>query len=110
MSQDKRIGEPWVFEPHGMFGRTAPDGDRFPFGYISTDDPRRPIFQLDTILDFPLDELREAALLMASAYDLMAALKEIVDIVEMCERNGTILPIPLTDARAAIAKAKGGAT
>jgi hypothetical protein len=107
MSEEKLSRGPWAFEPHGMFGRTTPDGDRFPFGYISTDDPRRPIFQLDTILDFPLDELREVARMMAAAPELLAALKGIVEIVEMCERNGTTLPIPLADARAAITAAEG---
>ena len=106
MSQDKRIGGPWVFEPHGMYGRTDLDGDTF--GWISTDDPRRPIFQLDTFLDFPLDELRETALLMASAYDLMAALEAIsLQVLQgpVIERDDCI-----TQARAAIAKAKGGAS
>jgi hypothetical protein len=39
--------------------------------------------------------------------ELEAALSEVVSIVEMCERNGTTLPIPLASARAAIAKATG---
>ena len=74
-----------IFEPHGGYGSGLSDtgtiikasnprrGEPFPFGYISTRHPQ-PIFQLDTVLKGPEDELQALALQMAAAPDLVEAL------------------------------------
>jgi len=75
MSAVDDLSGPWVFEPHRGYGGEI-DGEAMPFGYISTSNPRLPIFELDTPLAFPPAELVACALKMAAAHDLYEALKK----------------------------------
>jgi hypothetical protein len=63
----------WIFEPHNGYGGEDPDGEPWPFGYVSTN-KHTPIFELSPILDFKFDELLANARLIAAAPDLYAAL------------------------------------
>ena len=61
---------PWIFEPHNLAG-TEFEGERMPFGFISTDFPS-PLFTVDNILAIDPDELDANARIMAMAPDLAA--------------------------------------
>jgi hypothetical protein len=79
------LSGPLQFEPHGGFGSKDADGDRYPFGYISTAPTPRPIFELGVILGFAPDELVVLAKRMAAANVLVDAL---VNLLDRVERNG----------------------
>jgi len=104
MSESKKQTEgAWVFEPHTGFGRIAPDGEPWPFGYISTDSPRAPIFALSPVFVIDYAEMVDAARKMAAANELFAALKE----VHWREKALPSLPERVRDQiEAAIAKAE----
>ena len=67
-----------VFEPHNGFGGDF-CGEEFPFGYISHESPRMPIFELDVIVGDDFEMMHATAEKMARAYnvhdDMLAALK-----------------------------------
>ena len=67
-----------IFEPHNLYGERDPDGNAWPFGYISNEDtPNKvplPIFELAAMFA-SRDTLTQTAQLMAAAPDLLAALK-----------------------------------
>ena len=74
-----------IFEPHGLVGFDAKEylddaeAPPFPFGYISVDRPRVPIFELTAVLEFNAEELRAIALKSAAANELYDALVAAVD-------------------------------
>jgi hypothetical protein len=92
-----------IFEPHNGFGSRDPDGDLWPFGYISNDLRHMPIFELTPILLISIEELTATAIRMAAADELLAALEGLLEAVGGEESTD----IWCRDARAAIAKAKG---
>ena len=121
----KHTPGPWVFEPHGGFGANDPDGNPWPFGYISTSHPS-PIFQLDVILGWPSDELTANARLISAAPDLLAvaiallqsnhaaviAIAECVEFdtaLEIATKGSQRFNELLEPLRAAVAKATGDA-
>lgn len=72
---DKKVAEgPWIFEPHGGYGSDDPDGEPWPFGFVSTAGAPAPIFMLSPILGFGANLLEAAARRMVAAPDLIAAL------------------------------------
>lgn len=101
---------PWRFEAHQGYPGIDPDGQKWPFGYITG---RQPIFELNVFLEYPADELRAAANAMAAAPDTMAALRELLDLyvgLVNCGDCGFWDPekeAEVIAARAAIAKAEG---
>jgi len=76
----------WVFKRHSGFGERDPDGELWPFGYISSLPQPLPIFQLDVIIDRPRDELtgRENASPRDpnSPHELLVAAVEAIDKAE----------------------------
>lgn len=68
-----------IFEPHNGFGGNDPNGEPWPFGYISTSHPT-PLFELRHVLEIPEDELRKYAELFVHSVNsrarLIQALKE----------------------------------
>lgn len=97
-----------IFEPHNLFGTKDPEGEPWPFGYISeADTPNRvssPIFELSPVLGTPELWAKTAAKL-ASVDDLLAALKEISE-----EAGYGVQWRMRAIARKAIAKAQSDAT
>lgn len=90
------------FEPHNGYGTNDPDGDPFPFGYISTAPAPLPIFELNVFLDYPEEALRNLCLAMAAAPDMLRVLKYLHD------EAGLDLPKPVRNRiGAAIATAEG---
>lgn len=95
--------ENWIFEPHGGFGGVDPDGEPWPFGYISAR-PGQPIFELSTVLTNKpsrpeFEALLTAARKMTAAAWMHSALLSIVDALEDNDVSEA-----LTVARVAIAK------
>jgi hypothetical protein len=103
MAEAKHTPGPWLFEPHNGYGAKDPDGEPWPFGYISTAHPS-PIFELSTPLVFPHEELVANARLIAAAPDLLAACQAVLGEW----RDGYGLDC-IEQLRAAIAKAEGRA-
>lgn len=64
---DKATPRPWRFEPHNGFGSDDPDGEPWPFGYISEDRPGSPIFELSPLLGHPAEQLYANAALIVRA-------------------------------------------
>lgn len=94
---------PFIFEPHGGFGSNDPDGKPWPFGYISNDNPRSPVFELSIVLGFPDDILTGVATQMAAASDLMEALDDLLRGIGGEESTDLFC----VNARRALAKARG---
>lgn len=94
---------PKVFEPHNGYGGNDPDGEPWPFGYIS-EDYGRPIFELRPLFVADYGELHAAAIAMAAASDLLEALRRLTDQVA---GYGTTDAGLVQAARAAIARATG---
>lgn len=67
-----------IFEPHSLYGERDPDGNAWPFGYISNDTTPNgvplPIFELGAMFA-GRDTLTQTANLMAAASDLLLAVK-----------------------------------
>ena len=93
------------FEPHNGFGGRDPDGDPWPFGYISTSPTPQPVFELRTFLEYEPAELVKLARRMAAANELLAALKAVVG---WWEQDGGNMDEILKAAQAVIDKAEGG--
>lgn len=113
MTERETCGPTWtealIFEPHAGFGGKDPDGNPWPFGYISTDNPRVPVFELSVIFAFPGQNLRDLANKMAAAPALYAALEEAeacMSIVEPRSNKAEYVRI-LGVIRAALRSAKG---
>lgn len=68
---------PFVFEPHNGYGAKDPDGEPWPFGYIS-EGYGRPLFELRPVVVHPYEKLHDAALKMTAARDLYEALKLVI--------------------------------
>lgn len=67
-----------TFEPHNGYGRKDPDGEPWPFGYLSEGDGLpSPVFELTPVLQRPYEELLAFARLFEAAPDLLEALKAI---------------------------------
>lgn len=62
------------FEPHNGYGAVDPDGEPWPFGYISTAPIPMPVFELGVVLEYPADDLRKLALAMAAAPEMVDTL------------------------------------
>ncbi len=106
------------FEPHNGYGDTDPDGDPWPFGYISSAVRARapvPVFELGVVLEYPAEDLRKLAICMATAPQLLEALKNAAEFMadiardhhrdwhpEMCDKDSL-----LGVTYAVIAKAEG---
>lgn len=60
------------FEPHNGFGKKDPDGNPWPFGYISD---AQPIFELNVILKRDRKALTALAKQMAAAPKILETLK-----------------------------------
>lgn len=97
----KWVAGPYCFEPHGGFGGKDPEGEPWPFGYISTDFPV-PIFELRTILEYPREELRAAADLLAAAPVMFNALDAVRTWIETRLPDVTLAGFPLDDVDAAM--------
>jgi len=90
------------FEPHNGYGGNDPDGDPWPFGYISTAPVPIPVFELNVVLEYPVEALRKLAVAMAAAPDMLRVLKHLYD------EAGPDLPTPVRNRiGAAIAVAEG---
>lgn len=106
-----------IFEPHGLYGADAKEileddeAEPFPFGYISTAQPTAPVFELNTVLSHPAEDLARLALAMAAAPELLDALKTIMSWIKNWDPNFADDDEWIDDARpkieAAIAKAEG---
>lgn len=102
--------EAWVFEPHNGYGRMAPDGEPWPFGYISEKGVRAglpsPLFELRPVLVEPIEKLTDAALKMAAAPAMYEALSELVDLMQaVIDGDYTPDSFTLQPARAALRQA-----
>lgn len=109
-----------VFEPHNGFGGDF-CGEEFPFGYISHESPRMPIFELDVIVGDDFEAMRATAEKMVRAYnahdDMLEALKAAKEFITNGIELGFIrMPDTSTPdrahetpgiVRAAIARAEG---
>lgn len=76
----EHVAGPYLFEPHGGFGSLDPDGDPWPFGYISETAPNgvpSPIFELDVVIGRPVEQYEATARLLVAAPVLKAALERI---------------------------------
>jgi hypothetical protein len=105
MGAAKHLPGPYLFEPHNGFDGLDPDGEPWPFGYISTS-ARYPIFELNPPLAFPVEQLEATAILLASATELLEALQRLAKPAPGVK----MLPAwAVGIARAAIAKATGEA-
>lgn len=68
MSESKiNPAEKIVFEPHNGFGGKDFDGEPWPFGYISHESPRMPIFELDVVVGDAFKAMRATAEKMVRA-------------------------------------------
>lgn len=73
---------PKVFEPHNGYGSRDPDGEPWPFGYVS-EDYGRPIFELRPLFVAPYDDLHGVAVKMAASSALFDALTALLTVAEM---------------------------
>jgi hypothetical protein len=102
-----------TFEPHNGYGRKDPDGEPWPFGYISEGDGLpMPVFELTPLFQRPYEELLAFARLFAAAPDLLEALKGFNvkegDIISG-SADALVIRVPIAviqAAAAAIAKAE----
>lgn len=111
-------GKPYIFEPHNGFGGATPDGDPWPFGYIS-EKPGRPIFELHGgFIKRPAVDLARVARLFAMSPELLSIIRDSVEIMDVAiesrekELDGDkdeVMRNLRCRARAAIAVVKGGA-
>jgi hypothetical protein len=65
-----------TFEPHRGYGSKDPDGNPWPFGYVSTETPT-PIFELNVFLEYDRDELLALLKKMIVAVNAHDALVEL---------------------------------
>jgi hypothetical protein len=92
------------FEPHNGYGAVDPDGEPWPFGYISTAPTPMPVFELGVVLEYPAEDLRKLALAMAAAPEMLRVLKYLYD------ETGSALSTPSRNRiYAAICTAEGRA-
>lgn len=103
-----------TFEPHAGFGSDTPDGEPFPFGYISTSQTPMPVFELNVLLDIDPEQLRRVAEGMAAWADMLATLRKLVALNDNAGPFGGEMLQDRIDrawdeARAIIARAEGGA-
>lgn len=79
-----------VFEPHAGFGTKDPDGNPWPFGYLS-DRPGRPVFELNAILEGDPSVLRDRVAEIVTACngfdDACVALKRSEEVREELVRS-----------------------
>ena len=99
-----------IFEPHNLYGERDPDGNAWPFGYISDDTTSNqvplPIFEL-TAMFAGRRTLTETARLMAAADDLFAALKAVLTVWHDATATRQDDEAAEKAAHAAIAKVEG---
>jgi hypothetical protein len=85
ITDQKLVDRRLTVEFHNGYGSLDPDGEPWPFGYISTDTPQ-PIFELNVILGYNRDELLALLIKMvvaANAHDaLVEALKSLIPYAE----------------------------
>lgn len=110
-----------TFEPHNGFGGKTPDGDMWPFGYLSTVGPRVPVFELNVIVNWSPKVLLAYAHMAAAAPDMLEALTECAEEIKRLRHEIERLPFlgtaysaqrssqAVERAHAAIAKAEGRA-
>lgn len=83
---------PWVFEPHCGYGKSNPEGEPYPFGYLSVGPLIMPVFELRQVINRSADEMYGSAALIVRAVnerdeliaqrdELAAALEELVALV-----------------------------
>lgn len=113
------VEQQWQFEPHNGFGTNDPDGEPWPFGYISTAPTPVPIFELNVVLQLDAGQLADAARLAAAAPEMLAALIWAASMAEEAialrrasddPEDRSVLGLheqSLLEARAAISKALG---
>jgi hypothetical protein len=111
MSEARR----WIFEPHNGYGSNDPDGEPWPFGYLTLTDPIDPIFELgDVGLRRAPGELAAHAGRIIRAMnerdELIAALREAEESLDAMVRELDLRPDgpnsrALAQVRAALAKA-----
>ena len=100
----------FIFEPHNGYGHLDPDGEPWPFGYISRG-VGKPVFELSTVFKEDPAELHRLALMMTAGPELLEALNECVAwIVELANSGDAGFWDPektpeIIQARAAIARA-----
>lgn len=86
---------PLRFEPHNGFGSDDPDGDPWPFGYLSTSHPV-PIFELSVPVQHDPETLRELVALIVRAVnaheDLCAALRALAEAALSKASQGSDTP------------------
>lgn len=99
-------GKGLIFEPHSLFGLNDPDGNPWPFGYVS-EGIGRPIFELSVPALKPDDpSLLPLALKMTAATELLEALAAICDDLEIGDETSAE-QVARHAGRAALAKAQG---
>lgn len=100
-----------IFEPHNGYGSLDPDGEPWPFGYISRG-VGKPVFELSTVFKGDPDELRALALAMTAAPALLKALQRLSVLadeiwVKYSDHEAALMREAWTAADVAIAKALG---
>lgn len=71
------MSERFIFEPHGGYGTNDPDGDPWPFGYISVvtgDGIPQPLFELNFVISWAPEKVDRLLAEMLAAPDLYEAL------------------------------------
>lgn len=102
MSEPKWTPGPWQFEPHAGFGGNDPDGQLWPFGYISAQGPT-PIFELSPIIAIEPEELLADTRLIATAPDLYKYLEIALGVIS----GSGVVWMGADAARATLSRARG---